>query len=206
MKYGRLESDAFTLAELIATVAVAAILIAFVSLGVSAAQAGAQRAKCLSNMRGIGGAVTVYASENDSKYPHADDNAWDVPMIPYLSGNPEQANPMMRCPADKRPLVVDGGRFSRSYSLNANLPPRAIQTEQPATTILLAEWYTGESGPGGASANFQFSPEYGVVEYHLAGLPGQYHRKVSNFVFCDGHAESRDPESTIFPNSLWTAR
>lgn len=198
--------NAFTLVELIAAAAILTILIVLVSFGLSSVQAGVQRAKCLENMRGVGRSIMVYASENDSRYPLTENNAWDVPLASYWDGDSNRPNPALRCPADKRPLVVNGAHFSRSYSLNANLPEKAANIQQPAKTIMLAEWYTGDTGPGGASANYQFQPGYSLVEYHLVGLPIEYHKKVSNFIFCDGHAASYQPEATLVPESLWTLR
>jgi prepilin-type processing-associated H-X9-DG protein len=195
-----------TLTELMATLAIVTVLSICLIAGVRQIQEKMGKAGCLHNMRVVAGAVLAYASDNDLSYPLAGNGAWDVPLSSYLDGNPSAANPVMKCPADTRPLVQNGTQFSRSYSLNGNLPAKTLITQEPSRTIMLAEWYTGEAGPGGASLNYQYSPDYSVVTYNLAGLPNDYHRKVSNFVFCDGHAESQAPLATLLPTSSWTIR
>lgn len=208
-KRGRLLGSrccAFTVIEMIAAMAIIAVLIVCATLGLSSARSVAQRAKCLNNMREVARSIMLYSSENDSRYPSAEGATWDIPLLSYWNKDSAKAEPILTCPADNRSPAVGGTHFPRSYSLNANLPDRAIAVQQPTATIMLAEWYTGEAGPGGASANYQYQPEYSLVEYHMAGLPIQYHKMVSNFVFCDGHAESYDPQATVLPRSFWTAQ
>ena len=202
---------AFTLVELLVTLGIIAILAVLVSYGLAIAGPKAREAACLNNMRTIGAAALSYAGENEMKFPLTDNGAWDVPLIDYLDGKPGAANAIMKCPADVRPLIVGGGQFARSYSFNAKVPGRTVLMDNPTETIMLAEWYTGESGPGGAKRNYQYSGDYGIVEYTPGGLPAHfpktgYHENTSNFIFGDGHAESRVPRTTVLPISLWTAR
>lgn len=198
--------SAFTLVELLVAVAIVAILVVCLSRGISSAIAASKRTACLSNMRTVASAIIGYANENDLRYPQADAGSWDIPLTSYLNGNSFVANPVLKCPADDRPLITKEGNFTRSYSLNANLPAKTIQMQETTRTILLAEWYTGKSGPGGASLNYQYNPNYSVVAYNLEGLPIQYHKIVSNFIFCDGHAESFEPRATVTPISFWALR
>ncbi len=200
----------FTLLELLVVIGIVCILAVVGLYAVSSVLPKARQAKCLNNMRTIGVAALAYAGENEMKYPLTDDSAWDVPLAAYLDGQPGAANAVMKCPADERPLVVGAGQFARSYSFNYLTPARTVQVTAPADTIMLAEWYTGESGPGGAKRNYQYSGNYGVVEYTPGGLPAHfpktgYHDNLSNFIFADGHAESRVPKTTVLPTSLWVS-
>lgn len=202
----RKQAAAFTLTELLISLGIILVFASCLFSGLGTVRSKMQQAACLSQMRQIGLAVLTYANENDMRYPLTDNGAWDVPLASYLDGDVTTANPIMKCPSDKRPLIIEGSQYSRSYSLNVNLPEKTLKTTDAAETILLAEWYTGESGPGGASNNFQYGSAYGVVAYNLAGLPAQYHKTVSNFIFCDGHAESYVPRATVEPTSFWSMR
>lgn len=200
----------FTLLELLVVIGIVCILAVVGLYAVNSALPKARQAKCLNNMRTIGVAALTYAGENEMKFPLTDNGAWDVPLADYLDGHAGAANAVMKCPADGRPLVVGAGQFARSYSFNHLTPARTVQVTAPADTIMLAEWFTGESGPGGAKRNYQYSGDYGVVEYTLGGLPAHfpktgYHENLSNFIFADGHAESRVPKTTVLPTSLWVA-
>lgn len=59
----------YTLMELLVTIAIMVVLIALLFVGLQTAQAGADRAKCTSNLRQIGAAIHVYSSENNGWLP-----------------------------------------------------------------------------------------------------------------------------------------
>lgn len=200
----------FTLLELLIVIGIVCVLAVLGLYAFNNVMPKAKQAKCLNNMRTISAAVLAYAGENEMKFPVTDNGAWDVPLADYLDGQTGRANAVMKCPADERPLVVSGGHFSRSYSFNYRIPARTVLVPTPCDTIMLAEWFTGESGPGGAKRNYQYDGSYGVVEYTPGGLPAHYpdtgyHKATSNFVFADGHAETRVPKTTVLPVSLWLA-
>lgn len=200
----------FTLLELLVVIGIVCILAVVGLRAYSAMMPKAHQAKCLANMRAIGVAALTYAGENEMKFPLTDNGAWDVPLADYLDGQAGHANTVMKCPADTRPLVVGSGQYARSYSFNALTPARTVQVTQASDTIMLAEWFTGESGPGGAKLNYQYSANYSIVEYTPGGLPAYYpetgyHKATSNFIFADGRAESREPRSTVLPYSQWMA-
>lgn len=148
-----------------------------------------------------------------------------VKLAPYLDvkavsdASPQnQASAVWKCPVDPRPLLINpaAGRFARSYSfsqrpINANpneirgvigdgvnnASLKTAQVTAPASTILLLELFTG-----GGTNNFQY--EYGnsaVAGWTDAGsIPRltsgtYYHGKTMNFLFCDGHVESLDPNT-----------
>ncbi len=115
-----------------------------------------------------------------------------------------------KCPEDTRPLIGASGQFARSYSFNGALPSKIIQASSSSQTVMLAEWYTGVSGPGGAASNFQYQASFDAVIYSVGGIPSArnssgYHGSLSNFIFTDGHAESLNPNQTVVAPSMWTS-
>jgi prepilin-type N-terminal cleavage/methylation domain-containing protein len=179
----------FTLVELLVVIGIIALLAAVSIAGITSALKSARRALCLSHMRSIGAAVMTYSSDNNLDFPVTDNGAWDVALNPYLGENSTTtANPVLECPEDSRPLT-NGSSFARSYSFNDNIgegtsisgTPRAAKTVQvpaPSQTIMLAEWYTGgNSGPGGAGANYQYAASFNhtLLGRHLP-LRAEQHR------------------------------
>jgi prepilin-type processing-associated H-X9-DG protein/prepilin-type N-terminal cleavage/methylation domain-containing protein len=91
---------AFTLVELLIAVSIIALLIAVLVPSLRGARAQAKQAVCLSNMRSIGLATSMYADENLDRYPlsahHSQDALWLRSLQPY-AGN----TLLFRCPSDR---------------------------------------------------------------------------------------------------------
>jgi prepilin-type N-terminal cleavage/methylation domain-containing protein len=62
--------QAFTLIELLAVVAIIAILTALLLPALTSAKSQAQRIACVSNLRQIGLAIHTYASDNSGRIPY----------------------------------------------------------------------------------------------------------------------------------------
>lgn len=59
----------FTLMELLATVAIIAVLVGLLVPGVNSVRAASERGKCASNLRTLGGAIHLYAADNGGQLP-----------------------------------------------------------------------------------------------------------------------------------------
>jgi prepilin-type N-terminal cleavage/methylation domain-containing protein/prepilin-type processing-associated H-X9-DG protein len=72
----------FTLVELLIVIGIIGILIGLLMPTVSAARESARRTQCSANLRNVGGALMVYAADNDRKLPYFTDNCgawlWDI--------------------------------------------------------------------------------------------------------------------------------
>ena len=117
---------AFTLVELLVVIGIIALLIGILLPALNAARARAKATVCLSNLRQVGSAAIMYATEFRGHLPISShtsgnmfsDGNWIVTLVPY--GAPQQVR---RCPDDPTNratsyvtndyLEPDGGGFSR---------------------------------------------------------------------------------------------
>ncbi len=127
--------SAFTLVELLVVVGLIAVLIGLLLPALSKARQAALRTQCLSNMRSLALAQTMYAAENHNYLVEASSGAasqgsWVTQLQPY------SAQPLVRrCPADQSPyfdspLVLAGTPILRtcSYAINNYVSPTHFPT------------------------------------------------------------------------------
>jgi prepilin-type N-terminal cleavage/methylation domain-containing protein/prepilin-type processing-associated H-X9-DG protein len=148
---------AFTLIELLVTIAIIAILLALASTGWKSMSKGSIQTKCLQNLKNIGIAINLYASENDGALPGPtfggqksipdDSHFLAVYLAPYLgcpSFQPSKTRvDSFRCPAASwdelsysAVMQIKGGYipninpWGRAYSTDPNLPASPIRMAQ----------------------------------------------------------------------------
>jgi prepilin-type N-terminal cleavage/methylation domain-containing protein/prepilin-type processing-associated H-X9-DG protein len=110
---------AFTVIELLASIAIVAILATLTFTGVSNALDRSKRAQCLSNLRQVGLAMLLYSNDNDQQMPpyfyrsekgHGNGKhykifvkpKWALANIGFLSDSR-----LLVCPSDKNPSLVN---------------------------------------------------------------------------------------------------
>lgn len=112
-------SRGFTLVELLVTLAILTVLSVLTTSFVQNAMRKGKQAACMSNMRNIGAALHIYASENNGEFPETThsttlDRAWIYALEEHMGRFDE----CRICPADpKRQQRLDAK--GSSYTLNS---------------------------------------------------------------------------------------
>lgn len=202
----------FTLIELLVVIAIIAILAGLVFPVFARAREKARTTSCLSNLKQLGMATTMYVQDYDERLPGTWDNAmgnnqlngWmfyrDFPnehqgdfdpsrgsVFPYVRNTP-----VYQCPSDSVQ--------ANSYALNALLAGNtgsigyhagrsAGEVGRPTCTFLLIE---EETNSNGSTDDAYLVPP--------GNRPSQRHSGGSSFAFCDGHAKWLRADLVIFPN------
>src|SRR5713101_3403580 len=128
MKRGK--RSGFTLIELLVVIAIIAILAAILFPVFAQAREKARTTTCLSNLKQLGTAVTMYMQDYDGAYPLAwygkPQYGFDVVLFPYIHNYA-----VFECPSNKvTPRYWDGyprmglGPIPGSYAMNADLAAR----------------------------------------------------------------------------------
>ena len=203
---GRRRRSGFTLVELLVAIGILAALVGLLFPVLTRARRKAHEAKCQSNLRQIGLALSMYAQDNDGLFPLTGNpdpvpNTWRAAIFPYV-GNPQ----LLLCPAERVSPPFDGTlsdwSLKSGYAMNAvhwqmgpPSPPGLWWThessiELPAETIHVVEGSGSYelSNPDPAPAGG--SNEHGFIRDDTAG---RRHSGGANYLFCDGHVKHLKP-------------
>ncbi len=186
----RLKQRAFTLIELLVVIAIIAILAAMLLPALSRSKQQAWATACLSNLKQIGIASTMYADDNNQALPRSAHQtaSWVGTLQPYTSGTN-----LWRCPRDPVKRVF-------SYAINDFLLPgdeshpmtndysKCTCIPGPAETFFMAECADRNIG----SDHFHFSDpddgDYSPPSF-AASVAVRRHLNTANYLFVDGHVE-----------------
>jgi prepilin-type N-terminal cleavage/methylation domain-containing protein/prepilin-type processing-associated H-X9-DG protein len=205
-------TGAFSLIELLVTLAIVGVLVATLSPAVSGALVNGKQAACASNLRQVGLAMMAYAGDNDLRLPETSHTAaigqtWITLLAPYL----EDMDKVRICPADpKGPQRLAAG--GTSYVLNSFLfvpemdpfgeligPPTndLKRIPQPSRTFMafVCSDSTGV-GPGNDHTHSSGWTSWEAVTRDIAPDRFAVRRSpdrtagASNYLFADGHGET----------------
>ena len=199
----------FTLIELLVVIAIVAILAAVLFPVFAQAKAAAKRTSCLSNVRGLGLAWTLYAGDADERacpsYYYSPDyvleTAWDFRLTwtdatrptsePGLLGPYTKSGALNACPSfagetNGRPFT--GYAYNASYiggDVLAAVPECALgEIADPAGTALFADAAYGSPPKGHNFLRAPSDPFFGIGKAHFR------HLDAANVAYADGHARA----------------
>jgi prepilin-type N-terminal cleavage/methylation domain-containing protein/prepilin-type processing-associated H-X9-DG protein len=203
----------FTLVELLVVIAIIGLLAALLFPIFARAREKARQTTCVSNMRQLGQAFTMYAQDYDQRLPDQmsgnlpiDINAlaishdWETHLRPYT-----KSAEISHCPSDpfSIPLKVPNTSMIlfTSYSTPFNVQAKSL-SEMPASalTVLLVEnrqldnlgsnyWAVSQLGKA------SFTPPEGA----LWEQPDFFHNDTGNYLFVDGHVKTLAGPNPKFP-------
>lgn len=201
----------FTLIELLTVVAIIGVLAGLVVAIIPNVLRNARQTQCVSNLRQIGMAMNLYASENKGIYPAASTGtpqpngsttyqSWWIVIGSYLDrhysvGN-EVQNQVFRCPSAQ--TTFDPVTPRRTYALNAEggaetVPNRIVSNSKPARTLFVIDGAKEGAGPD-SYTRFRYTAAPKINLAADARHGGRFEA-----LFLDGHVASLDPADPAIP-------
>ncbi len=208
-----MKRHAFTLIELLVVVAVVALLVAILLPSLAKGREQGRAAVCMSNMRGLGIAVQMYAMNHKGylvNFGLSHGGSVDEQETWLNTLRREYRDKLIaRCPSDESPYWNGPHPVTRqprrtSYGVNDYLAGRVDEYEdyrrldrirRPAATIMFVE--LNETSDY-ASSDHVHPPNWAVQEKDAARkeMELEQHLAKANYAFVDGHADRFSFERT----------
>ncbi len=225
--------SAFTLIELMVTIAIIAVLSTVAIPAIQGATTSSKSSACLSNLRQIGLATLAYASDKNYELPPAGTGGspeWALAIAPYAS-DPKRSKGIFVCPDCDLPVQNAGSNeVAVTYGMHGGLMPksgpsaRLHMVPRPAEVILAADMCQNPGNKGWSPYSIENPPVFkGGGRAGTAGVEMEdpistaidadkgnsawiryRHNGRANVLMCDGHAESIAKGKILNKNVLIT--
>lgn len=180
---------AFTLVELLVTIAIITVLAGFALPALSKARESSKRTQCLSNLRQIGLAMQNFCSDNNGRFPFVTDYAktWDQ----YLVERGLLDKKSLVCPSDTKVRTTPSA-IKRSYAYNGYFG--SMKTPQQPNTIeaipaRVAKPLSGVVLLGDRGTSVSIYGSASCADAYAQSDCNSTHVTGANFLFADLHAE-----------------
>jgi prepilin-type N-terminal cleavage/methylation domain-containing protein/prepilin-type processing-associated H-X9-DG protein len=220
----------FTLIELLVVIAIIAILAAILFPVFARAREKARQTSCLSNLRQLGTAVSMYVIDYESYPLHSHKELgnpgwrWMQMLQPYVGSSQVFVCPSASASAVALTSSTQHYGYNYQYLGNGRLSPSGgpllmvadSQLQDPSNTIALADTfglakYAGLANQGSSgysldppAPNPLFGTYYGgTASAGDRATAAARHNEGANYAFCDGHAKWLRPEAADAGNILW---
>lgn len=217
----RITRKAFTLVEILVVIAIIAVLAGLLFGAMTRVRENARKTNCLSNLKQLEMAVSIYMQPYDETMPLAfadfepannvfepgiGEKGWAQSLQPYI-----QNTQVFGCPNDSSGITSDPATSFTDYAYNRalgyisdSIMPRTLaDITSPELTILFCE-----ANPGNASSSQPASLNKNGLLTGGAALTNSKlarHLGGSNFVFCDGHAKWYPADSDTESSKVYAA-
>ncbi|GAT34260.1 prepilin-type processing-associated H-X9-DG domain-containing protein [Terrimicrobium sacchariphilum] len=215
---------AFSLVEILVTVAIIGVLFLTITAMTRSSMTRAKDVQCVSRVRSLASGILQY-TQDQGEFPRSLHSAsgagkpvWAIAILPYIGTDETPTGAawdamfekMFRCPADtNRTSKIYSYALNVHFELNPDSDDypgspliwrRPASVISPGATILLAEpkavFY----------ADHIMSHQWTTARAVTNAIDGLRHGKKSNYAFADGHVETMSPGDTFNPAkgiNLW---
>ena len=216
-----MKRNAFTLVELLISIAIIAVLAALIFPVFASARQKAKHRVCQSNQKQIGMALLLYVEDYDEVFPERQDpellRSWRVMIQPYI-----KSGAVFRCPSNSNnnlptslnpETINDPQELKASYAINTNDANRVgglcnnshidvthSSVQVPSQMIGFAEStaYYSDMNVTVRPGAFTTENDTGWNGHLFSG-----HNGMSSFWFIDGHVKALKPLSTLNPSTAF---